>query len=303
MRKTFAVLATLSLAVLALTGCTAAPSFAGAVCDRAGSSAVADSVTVEGEIGESPDVTVFTPVKSSSTAFSDAIVGDGETLTSAVQPMVLDISFYGGDSGEKLYESEYNGDLSRVHNITYWAQRSPGLESVLECATGGTRTVAVLTPEDFGESNVEAFGLEDGENVIAVVDVLDVYLAKADGASQFNDARGLPTVVRAADGTPGVIIPDSAAPDETVTQTLIKGDGAEVEKDSVVVTNIMAVGWDDKTVVTSTWGAEPNIGLAAEELVGANVGSQVLVVAPGAEGASATAIVVDILGIVPVPEQ
>ena len=45
------------------------------------------------------------------------------------------------------------------------------------------------------------------------------------------------------------------------------------------------------------------IGLAAEELVGANVGSQVLVVAPGAEGASATAIVVDILGIVPVPEQ
>lgn len=303
MRKTSAVLATLSLAVLALTGCTAAPSFAGAVCDRAGSTAVADSVTVDGEIGASPDVTVFTPVKSSSTAFSDAIVGDGETLTSAVQPMVLDISFYGGDSGEKLYESEYNGDLSRVHNITYWAQRSPGLETVLECATGGTRTVAVLTPEDFGESNVEAFGLEDGENVIAVVDVLDVYLAKADGASQFNDARGLPTVVRAADGTPGVIIPDSAAPEETVTQTLIKGDGAEVEKDSVVVTNIMAVGWDDKTVVTSTWGAEPNIGLAAEELVGANVGSQVLVVAPGAEGASATAIVVDILGIVPVPEQ
>lgn len=303
MRKTSAVLATLSLAVLALTGCTSAPTFAGAVCDRAGSEAVADSVTVEGEIGENPDVTVFTPVKSTSTAFSDVIVGDGETVTSDVQPLVLDISFYGGESGEKLYESEYNGDLSRVHNISYWAQRSPGLQTVLECATGGTRTVAVLTAEDFGESNVQAFGLEDGENVVAVIDLLDVYLAKAEGASQFNDARGLPTVVRAADGTPGVIIPDSAAPEETVTQTLIAGDGAEVEKESVVVTNIMAVGWDDKTVVTSTWGAEPNIGLAADELVGANVGSQLLVVAPGAEGASATAIVVDILGIVPVPEQ
>ncbi|NKF31242.1 hypothetical protein HER21_32890, partial [Pseudomonas sp. BGM005] len=89
----------------------------------------------------------------------------------------------------------------------------------------------------------------------------------------------------------------------TVTQTLIQGDGAKVEKDSVVVTNIMAVGWDDKTVVSSTWGAEPNIGIAAKELVGATVGSQLLVVAPGAEGAAATAIVVDILGIVPVPEQ
>lgn len=303
MRKTSAVLATLSLAVLALTGCTAAPTFAGAACDRSGSSSVADSVTVEGELGETPDVTVFTPVKSSSTSFSDAVVGDGEALTTSVQPLVLDITFYGGDSGDKLYESEYNGDLSRVHNIAYWAQRSPGLESVLECATGGTRTVAVLTPEDFGETNVEAFGLADGENVVAVIDVLDVHLAKAEGASRFNDARGLPTVVRAPDGTPGIIVPDSAAPTSTVTQTLIEGDGAEVEKDSVVVTNIMAVGWDDKTVVSSTWGAEPNIGIAAAELVGATVGSQLLVVAPGAEGASATAIVVDILGTVPVPEQ
>ncbi|MCI1018038.1 hypothetical protein HWD99_05330 [Microbacterium sp. C5A9] len=303
MRKTSAVLATLSLAVLALTGCTSAPTFAGATCDRTGSSAVADSVTVEGDLGETPDVTVFTPVKSSSTSFSDVVVGDGEPLTTDVQPMVLDISFYGGDSGDKLYESEYNGDLSRVHNIAYWSQRSPGLESVLECATGGTRTVAVLTPEDFGDTNVQAFGLADGENVVAVIDVLDVHLAKAEGASQFNDARGLPSVVRAPDGTPGVIIPDSAAPKSTVTQTLIAGDGAKVEKDSIVVTNIMAVGWDDKTVVSSTWGAEPNIGIAAKELVGATVGSQLLVVAPGAEGASATAIVVDILGTVPVPEQ
>nr|WP_201469721.1 hypothetical protein [Microbacterium hydrocarbonoxydans] len=303
MRKTSAVLATLSLAALALTGCSAAPSYAGAACDRTGTPAVADSVTVEGDLGENPEVTVFTPVKSDATEFSDVTVGDGATLTSDVQPMVLDISFYGGDSGEKLFESEYNGDLSRVHNIAYWAQRSPGLESVLECATGGTRTVAVLTPEDFGESNVQAFGLEDGENIVAVVDVLEVHLAKAEGASQFNDARGLPTVVRAPDGTPGIIIPDSPAPEDTVAQTLIKGDGEKVEKDSVVVTNIMAVGWDDRTVATSTWGAEPNIGLAAEELVGATVGSQLLVVAPGAEGASATAIVVDILGIVPVPEQ
>lgn len=303
MRKTSAVLATLSLAALALTGCSAAPSFAGAVCDRTASPAVADSVTVEGDLGEKPDVTVFTPVKSDSTEFSDVTTGDGETLTSDVQPLVLDITFYGGDSGEKLYESEYNGDRSRVHSIAYWAQRSPGLEAVLECATGGTRTVAVLTQEDFGESNAQAFGLADGESVVAVIDVLDVLLPKAEGASQFNDARGLPTVVRAPDGTPGIIIPDSAAPEDTVTQTLIRGDGAEVTKESVVVTNIMAVGWDDKTVATSTWGAEPNIGLAAEELVGSTVGSQLLVIAPGAEGASATAIVVDILGIVPVPEQ
>lgn len=258
---------------------------------------------MEGDLGEAPDVTVYSPVKADETSFADVIIGEGNTLTSTSQPMVLDIAFYGGESGEKLYESEFNGDPSRVHSISYWAERSEGLETVLECATGGSRIVAVLTPEDFGEANVEAFGLAKDENVVAVVDLQDVYLAHAEGASQFNDARGLPTVVRAPDGTPGVIIPDSDAPTEAVTQTLIKGDGAKVEKDSTIVTNIMALGWDDKTVTSSSWGAEPNIGPAAEELVGATVGSQLLVVVPEADGNPATAIVVDILGIVPVPEQ
>ncbi len=258
---------------------------------------------MEGDLGEAPDVTVYSPVKADETSFADAITGEGNILTSTSQPMVLDIAFYGGESGEKLYESEFNGDPSRVHSISYWAERSAGLETVLECATGGSRIVAVLTPEDFGEANVEAFGLAKDENVVAVVDLQDVYLAHAEGASQFNDARGLPTVVRAPDGTPGVIIPDSDAPTEAVTQTLIKGDGAKVEEDSTIVTNIMALGWDDKTVTSSSWGAEPNIGPAAKELVGATVGSQLLVVVPEADGTPATAIVVDILGIVPVPEQ
>lgn len=305
MRKTSAVLATLSLAVLTLTGCASAPSFAGDVCDRAAAStaSVADSVTVEGDLGAAPDVTVYAPVKGDKTSFTDVVTGEGNTLTSTSQGMVLDIAFYGGESGDKLYESEFNGDPSRVHSISYWAERSAGLETVLECATGGSRIVAVLTPEDFGEANVEAFGLAKDENVVAIVDLQDVYLAHAEGASQFNDARGLPSVVRAPDGTPGVIVPDSDAPSEAVTETLIKGDGAKVEKDSTIVTNIMAVGWDDKTVTSSSWGAEPNIGPAAQELVGATVGSQLLVVVPEADGNPATAIVVDILGIVPVPEQ
>lgn len=304
MRKSSAVLATLSLAVLTLTGCASAPSFAGETCDRTGNAnGIEESITVEGDLGETPDATVYAPIRVEKTSFADIITGDGDTLTSAQQPMVLDIAFYGGASGDQLYTSEYNGDLSRVHNIDYWAQRSPGLEMILECATGGSRIVAVLTPEDFGEANVEAFGMEKDEDVVAVIDVLDVHLAHAEGDSRFNDARGLPTVVRAPDGTPGIIIPDAAAPEKAVTQTLIEGEGGVVEEGSTIVTNITAVGWDDKTVTSSTWGAEANIGPAAKELVGSTVGSQLLVVIPAAEGSPATAIVVDILGIVPDPAQ
>jgi peptidylprolyl isomerase len=301
-RKTSAVLATLSLAVLALTGCTATASDDGAACDRSGGNdKILNVADVTGELGTEPDVSVFGPVKGEETSFADVTVGDGLALTTEFQPVVIDIAFYAGDSGKKLYASEFNGDLSRVHSIDYWAQRSPGLTDVLECATGGSRVLAVLTPEDFGPQNVEGFGLDKGENVVAVVDVLDVMPSRASGALQFNDAQGLPTVVRAPDGTPGIIIPDVPAPTEIITQTLIKGDGPEVEAGDTVVTNIMGVGWDDKKVTTNSWGAEPSIGAAAEQFIGATVGSQLLVVLPASEGSPATAIVVDILGAVTAP--
>lgn len=301
MRKTSAVLASLSLAVLALTGCTTTASDGAAACDRGGDDKILNVADVSGELGSAPEVTVFDPVKGAETSFADVTVGDGPAITTEFQPVVIDIAFYGGDSGKKLYQSEFNGDPSRVHSSDYWAQRAPGLADVLECATGGSRVLAVLTPEDFGPQNVEAFGLDKGENVVAVVDVLDVMPSKASGALQFNDARGLPTVVRAPDGTPGVIIPDVPAPTEITTQTLIKGDGPEVKAGDAVVTNVMGVSWDDKKVTTNSWGAEPSIGVAVEQLVGATVGSQLLIVFPASEASPATAIVVDILGAVTAP--
>ena len=303
MRKTSAVLASLSLAVLALTGCTASASSDGAACDRGGDDKILNIADVSGDLGSLPDVSVFGPVKTDKTSFADVTVGDGLALGSDFQPVVLDIAFYGGDSGKKLYQSEFNGDGSRVHSIDYWAQRSAGLSSVLECATEGSRVLAVLTPEDFGEQNVEAFGLAKDETIVAVVDVLDVMPSKATGALQFNDASGLPTVVRAPDGTPGIIVPDVPAPTKTVTQTLIKGDGPKVKEGDAVVSNIMSVGWDDKKVTTNTWGTEASISAAPEQLIGATVGSQVLVVFPEADGSPSTVFVVDILGAVTSPTQ
>lgn len=303
-RKTSAVLASLSLVALALTGCTATASYDGAACDRgAGGDKILNVADVSGELGSVPDVDVLGPIKVDKTSFADVTVGDGRALTTAFQPVVLDIAFFAGDSGEKLYASEFSGDLSRVHSIDYWAQRSPGLADVLACATGGSRVLAVLTPDDFGQQNVDAFGLDKGENIVAVIDVLDVMASRASGALQFNDAQGLPTVVRAPDGTPGVIIPDVPAPTEITTQTLIKGDGPEVKAGDTVVTNLMSVGWDDKKVSTNSWGGEASIGAAAEQFIGATVGSQLLVVIPASEGSPAAAVVVDILGAVTAPTQ
>lgn len=309
-RKTSAVLASLSLAVLALTGCAAAAPDGGVACDRgAGSNEIRDAVTVEGDVGSTPDVSVFSPLHLKETAFADTTVGDGRKILDNAQALVVELSIFSGETGKQVYSTSYDESKGQVSTADYWATQSPGLESVFECATEGSRIVAALTPEDFGANNLEGFGLAADDNAVFVIDVVDVFLSRAEGSLQFNDAKGMPTVVRAPDGTPGVIIPDSAAPTEQVVQTLIKGDGDEVEAGQIPLLNVMAVGWDDKKVINSTWGQGPTGDLStsaptvAEALIGETVGSQILVVTPAGDAGPAVAYVVDILGAVTAPTQ
>ncbi|GAB3599122.1 FKBP-type peptidyl-prolyl cis-trans isomerase [Microbacterium tumbae] len=313
MRKTSAALVSLTLAALALTGCSvsAPDSFDGQACDRpASTSGIDDSVTVEGDFGVAPDVEIAGPVNVTETSYTDILEGAGTPLTTPQQLTVVDIALYNGETGAQITQTEFDGSLIRMSNIDSWAQQVPGIGIVIQCAAPGTRVLAAISPEDFGEAALTGFNLGDDTTVIAVIDVLDTKLARAEGSLVFNDARSLPTVVRAPDGRPGIIVPRTDAPAEQVTQVLIKGDGPEVtDQDAAVWTNYTSVGWDTREEIATTWGTNPVSSLAdvspalAETLVGQTVGSQLLVVEPGADGAPATVYVVDILGTTAAPEQ
>ncbi len=307
MRKTSAVLASLSLAALALTGCSVTASSADASCDRDGRANGIDSaVTVTGDVGSGPDGEILAPVRVTKTSFADVVVGDGRAVVNETQPLVAQISIYNGATGEQVFETSYDADSTRASSIAYWATQSPGLADVMECATAGTRIVAGLTPEDFGEANLGGLGMDEDDVAVFVIDVVDAFLPRAEGTLQFNDAKGMPTVVRADDGTPGVIIPDSAAPEEQVVQTLIRGNGDELTEEDTPLVHFTAVDWDKKSVLQSTWGQSPAENLreiaapVADALIGQPVGSQVLVVLPKTETSSAMAVVVDVLGVSPV---
>lgn len=324
MRKTSAALASLSLALVALTGCSAAPAFNGAACDRAAStSGIEDLATITGEVGTQPKVELFTPVGAQKSTFGDVVVGDGAALTSPTQSAVIEFSLFSGKTGEKVAGTAYDEEQAQLVSIDYWAQRVPVFGASLECATAGSRVLAVISPEDFGAQNLSGFGLEEDEPVVAVFDVTRTFPSKADGTPQYNDAAGMPTVVRAPDGRPGIIVPDSAAPTDLEVQTLLKGDGDKIAEGDKVLVNYTGVTWDDKTVFDSSWDRTPaTFDLAAlipgftQGLVGQRVGSQVLIVIPpelgygeagsGAVPANATLVfVVDILGIDPpaAPQQ
>ena len=321
MRKIPAALAVLGLTTLGLAGCSLMPGASDCSRPAVSNPDVMDLITVEGETDAEPEVDVYTPLKAPRLAYEDVVTGKGTAITAPNQLIVIDVSVFNGETGEPIVATAYDGDLSRVTSPSQWTQNFPGFEEALDCATDGSRIAVALSPEDMSAEVASSFGLAEDESAVAVIDVRKVYLAAADGANQFNSGFGLPSVVRAPDGRPGLIIPDGAAPEDLVVQTLKKGDGPEVTGDQPVRVHYTGVVWGEDEAFDSTWDGEAAsltldgvVPGFADALEGQTVGSQVLVVIPpdlgygdqdqGAIPAGSTLVfVIDILGLDAAPEE
>jgi peptidylprolyl isomerase len=292
-RKTAAALITLGLAALALAGCSAGPSYEGQACSaKPTSSALTNSVTVKGDFGSAPRVTFASPTKVPASSVDDLITGKGSAITAKNQPFVIDVALYDAKTGESLGSTGFDGS-TQVADITMWDGQLKGIGDALGCAKAGSRLLVGFPARTVAE-----------DAAVAVVDVQKVFLPHAEGSLVYNDALGLPTVVRAPDGRPGVIIPDAKKPAKQVTQTLIRGNGAKVKKSDVLRVQFTSVDWDTRKVLKSTWDSQ-SMAISGSELEGQTVGSQVLLVIPpagtsqstGSDGDGTQAIVVDILGV------
>ncbi len=301
MRKiplTSAVIAVLGLTAVGLTACSQPTTGA---CPRpAADASLAELVTVSDDLDAEPDIELYTPLHQSATGSVDIVVGEGAPIETDAQVVVLDLTLLSGADGEKLLQG-----TTRPAQLKDLTTAIPGLSDGLRCATEGTRTVIALAPDDLSPQAADSAGLAEGDSAVAVVDVRQVYLARANGADVFNSDSGLPTVVRATDGRPGLVIPDSAAPADLVVQTIKRGDGPAVTGEAPVRVHYTSVDWSTRTQLQTTWDSAPaavafgpDAPAFAEALEGQTVGSQVMIVVPaGEDGGSAVVYVVDILGI------
>ena len=328
-RRVPALLGAAALLTATLAGCTGAPGSGG--CDPAYVSGDASSlVTSTGTFGSAPTVDFPTPlVASKKPEVSTLITGDGAPVGNDAQ---VDYSFslYDGKSGDQLGKGGYSADqFARV--ATKFAKHDEGVSSIgtaLQCLTVGSRVAVVTTWADaknaFSSDASEA--VDDAATVVAVIDVSNAYLGKADGFNQL-PVDGLPTVSTEVDGTPGVSILAQDAPKTSRSGVIKGGDGAKLKKDAKAVIHYSLWTWpttrgDAAAQVGTTWSARQAVTLQLTDiadgggvptallkaLIGQRVGSQVLVVMPpgddsfpagqGPAGDDATYIfVVDILGI------
>lgn len=302
MRRATALVVAAGLLAITLTGCSSDPNDN---CDKAlQPGAASDLVSASGKLGAKPKVSFPTPVDTTKSERSTLIDGTGPEVHNG-QMLEIEYSIFDGSTGKSIQASQYAKGQEALVPL---GSLIPGLNNGIECAKVGSRIAIAVAPKDSGQSGATG-------TAIAVVDVLNAYLAKADGAPQ-PAVSGFPTVVLAPTGQPGITIPAGSAPTTPKSETLKAGSGATVKKDSTVIVQYTAVGWANKNVVVSSWqsGAPDLLQIAdgqsssqqgalpqdmTKELIGHKVGSQLAILTPTSKDGSvpASAWVVDILGV------
>lgn len=322
-RRLPALVGAVALVTVSLAGCTAVPGFGG--CTPTLVSGDASSIVTAGSsVGSKPDVDFPTPLAAGDAAEATVLVaGDGEPIGAGAQAD-YDFALYDGATGELLGTSGYDGEQ--------FSRQATGLEGnavseALTCATVGSRVAVVGTWQQVsGAFDPAASGsMPEDATVVAVIDVRGAYLGKADGFNQL-PLDGMPTVVTAVDGTPGVSVLLQEPPTETRHSTIKGGGGAVLREDDRAVVHYSLWSWPtdggDPELIGSTWTRDQAVTLELtsidagggvpdgllDALVGAKVGSQVLAVLvpgdgsfPEGQGPSTDdttyIFVVDVLGI------
>jgi FKBP-type peptidyl-prolyl cis-trans isomerase len=318
-RRAPALFVAAALLLVSLTACSSNPN---ASCTNAAAPGSASNlVSVQGRFGSKPKVSIPTPLKTTTTESTVAIPGTGVKLEKN-QELLMNYSIYSGATGKLLQSSGY-GKAAEIP-ISVGHSGVTGLDKALLCSTVGSRLAVAIPPKDGFGTSAEGLGLGAADTAVMVVDVVNSFLPRANGAVQPRQS-GFPIVVLAPDGTPGVNVPTTAPPAKLKIAVLKAGDGATVKRGSTVVTDYTGILWKERTVFDSTWSTgTPKIVVAASganiqngvvpgfasAIIGQKVGSQILVIVPPSKGyagagnsslgvpANATLLyVIDILGV------
>lgn len=304
MKRSRALLALMPVALVGtlLTACSGGSGATSALdgVDCAPEGEVSKSIEVEGDFGANElSLKATTPLGAEGLQRSVLIEGDGDQVAEN-DLVVSQLSFFNGKSGELVSSDQASVPLN-AEQTPEWA-----LES-LACASVGDRVLVISPVSDvLGEGGGANYSLEDADNIVLVFDIQssesapkepgtlepDQLLKKAEGEAQ-KIPEGLPSVVLAEDGSPTITMPEGvAAPEKLTVQTLIKGDGEEVQEGDRVYVHYRGVIWRTGEEFDSSWsrGAPIDflttgvIGGFSKALVGQTVGSQVMSIVPAEDG-------------------
>ena len=243
------------------------------------------SIDVTGDWGTEPTVNAPYPFKVDETMTKVVIQGTGTEVPSATATVNMHYVGINARSGSVFDSSWISGapttfQLSGV--ITGFAKGIVGQR------VGSRLAIAITSSEAYDPNGQASIGVDPGDTLLFVVDILDSELAGPVG-STVTPPDGLPVVTETADGVPQISIPAGLAePTEVGVQPLIQGSGAALQATDALTSHAVCVTWDGTEYYNDYGSASVTDAASAavhqalfNALVGQQVGSRVLVTLPG----------------------
>ena len=303
MRRRIAPTAAAALLLAAgLTGCSA-QAHADDCVSTIGAGALSNNITVLGEFGEDPQVSIPSDItiKAPQRTVVQSAEDRGETAGND-SLVSVNIAYYDSVSGEQLGEAAPFDPTRGTSFVVITDDNVTPITESMKCTAVGDRTVITLEPME-SLAYMDQLGLTPGASLVMVVDTVSTSPLFSQGRSQ-GLPSGYPAVVVDDSGQPGVVLPPRSAPAENSSAASMVGSGPEVTADQNVIAQALIVGWEEGEKLADTRDNGSPMPLGTEEsalqsgisfrgeLTGYPVGSQVVIIEGGE---AAQVIVVDIL--------
>ena len=304
--------------------------FATAACGDDSSKTKADDVdmgqkikglSVSGEFGAEPKVTVKPAVKTDKPETQVLSKGDGNPVVANKKAM-FNIYLAKGSDGSKLYSSTDQGTPSQV-NMTEKEFFKVIIDSLVGKPQGSRVAIAATVKDVWGSAGAPQLKLKPSDTVLFVIDVLSVepkdVLSGPKGTKVAAPANA-PKVQESGGKVTGIDFSQAPkkAPSKLQVIPLVKGDGPAAKAGRLVTFNYYGAVWGSKKPFDSSFsrGAPVPFGVGVKGLIpawdkvipGLKQGSRVLIIAPPGDAYGAQAqsgipanstltFVVDVLGV------
>lgn len=303
MRKTPALLSAVAAAAVVAASLAGCSSSASADCTPSYASGPASKIVK----ASATSATFPTPLVAKTSQLSVNKAGTGAPIRSGDQ---VDYTFtiYNGADGESIGGAT---DPQRAGAGAGHADAT-SITRALVCAKRGERLTLVSSVKQAFGTGAGGSQFADDTSLVIVIDVKDHFLGKANGVNQL-PLDGMPNVITAVDGQPGIVIQELDKPKDLRISTIKAGSGPAVKDGDTV--HLKYSGWtwptasgekpsiwpggsssdgstrpDGHATWTSDQAADITVASSGmpvglyKALKGAKVGSQVLVVIPPKDG-------------------
>lgn len=258
-----------------------------------GSDDALHGIKISGAVGETPEVEWNGELDVDDTETTVVTEGDGDEVKEGDQ-VSANIWIGNGFSQEQAYSTYDEG--GKPEQFTAGNDLSPVFKDAILGHTVGSRVAVTTTAtEAFGEAGNSQMGIAPEDSVLLIVDIMDIVVV-LDGpqGTEQKAPSWAPALIEDGDKVTGLDFAGTPEPDGKLrSAALIEGDGDKVEKGQTITVNYLGQVYKAKKPFDESYSREPAsfaIGVGQvvsgwdKTLVGATVGSRMILAIPPADG-------------------